>query len=109
MTLLDDAGTRGSISTVLIGIPGVAHPKPVPLADLEKELRTWFKAKGENKPSRQKGNAQGNFDQVVINASPTLRWDEVLKVMDMVAKFTTTKGEIPKVSIVATGPEPDGN
>ena len=90
--LLDDNG-GGSITDVSVGIPGVSSMKPIPFNELEKELRTYFRAKDENEASGQKGNAQGDYEQVVINASPTLRWEEVMKVMEIFTKFTTAKGE----------------
>ena len=60
-------------------------------------MQVYFKAKEENDSSGQKGNAQGDYEQVVINASPTLRWDEVMNVMELCTKFTTTaNGKIPR-------------
>ncbi len=107
VTVLDDNG-GGTISTVNVSIPGVsAQGTPVPFNDLEKELRTYFRAKDENEASGQKGNAQGDFEQAVINASPTLRWDEILKVMEIFTRFTTAKGGLPAVSVSAAGPDPD--
>ena len=97
----------GSISDVQVGIPSVSM-KPIPYNELEKELHSYFKAKEENESSGQKGNAVGDYEQVVINASPTLRWDEVMKVVDMCTKFTTVKGDkLPAVSFSAMGPDPD--
>ena len=93
VTIVDSNDAHGTISSVTVGIPGVGEPVSVPLNDLDKELRTWF--------------TQRNFEQAVINASPTLRWDEVLKVMDMFTKFTTSKGEIPAVSVSSAGVDPD--
>ncbi len=99
----------GSISDVQIGIPSVSM-KPIPFNELEKELRSYFKARDENEASGQKGNAQGDYEQVVINASPTLRWEEVMKVIDMCTKFHTAKGDniLPAVSLSAAGPDPGG-
>jgi biopolymer transport protein ExbD len=102
---LDDRNT-GAISSVQIGIPSVSM-KPVPYNDLEKELRGYFKAKEDNDSSGQKGNSLGDYEQVVINASPTLRWDQVMNVMELCTKFTTTaNGKIPSVSLSAAGPDP---
>ena len=96
----------GTISSVQIGIPSVSM-KPVPYNDLEKELRGYFKAKEDNDSSGQKGNSLGDYEQVVINASPTLRWDQVMNVMELCTKFTTTaNGKIPSVSLSAAGPDP---
>ena len=104
---LDDGGS-GAISAVQVGIPDVAM-KPVPYNELERELRGYFKAKEENETSGQKGNAQGDYEQVVINASPTLRWEEVMKVIDLCTKFTTVKGDkLPAVSLSSAGPDPGG-
>ena len=98
----------GSITDVAVGIPSVSM-KPIPFNDLEKELRGYFKAKEENESSGQKGNAQGDYEQVVINASPTLRWEEVMKVIDLCTKFTTGKGDkLPAVRLSSAGPDPGG-
>jgi biopolymer transport protein ExbD len=104
VTLLDN-GT-GSLSDVQIGIPDVAM-KAIPYNDLERELRTYFRAKDETESGGQKGNVQGAFEQVVINSSPTLRWEEVMKVADMCTKFTTVVGDkLPAVSFSQTAPDP---
>jgi len=104
---LEDSNS-GSITDVRIGVPGVAT-KSIPYNDLEKELHGYFKAKDENEGSGQKGNSLGDYEQVVINASPTLRWDEVMKVMELCTKFTTAKGDkIPAVSLSSARPDPGG-
>ncbi|MGO9113506.1 MAG: ExbD/TolR family protein [Thermoguttaceae bacterium] len=106
VTLLDRDST-GSISDVQVGIPSVSM-KPIPFNDLESELKVYFRAKDENEAGGQKG-AQGDYEQVVINASPTLRWDEVMKVMELCTKFTTVKGDkLPAVSLLAAGEDPGG-
>ena len=105
---LDDGGS-GSIATVQVGIPSVAMGKPIPYNELERELRGYFKAREENDASGQKGNAQGDYEQVVINASPTLRWEEVMKVIDLCTKFSTGKGDkLPAVSLSSAGADPGG-
>ena len=105
VTLLD-RGT-GSITDVQVGIPSVAM-KAIPYNDLESELKVYFRAKDESEAGGQKG-AQGDYEQVVINASPTLRWDEVMKVMELCTKFTTAGGnKLPEVSLVAAGEDPGG-
>ena len=105
VSLLDK--NTGSITDVLVGIPSVST-KPVPYNDLERELRVYFRAKEENESGGGKANAQGDYEQVVINASPTLRWDEVMKVVNLCTKFTTAKGDkLPSVSFSAAGPDPD--
>ena len=105
VTLLD-RGT-GSITDVQVGIPSVAM-KSIPYNDLEGELKVYFKAKDENETGGQKG-VQGDYEQVVISASPTLRWDEVMKVMELCTKFTTAGGDkLPEVSLVSAGEDPGG-
>jgi biopolymer transport protein ExbD len=105
---LNDGGS-GSITMIRVGIPSVAMKDHIAYNDLERELRGYFKAKDENEASGQKGNSQGDYEQVVINASPTLRWDEVMKVMDLCTKFATGKGDkIPAVSISCAGEDPGG-
>ena len=103
---LGDRG-GGSITDVAIGIPTVSM-KNIAYNTLETELRGYFQAKGENEAGGQK-NAQGDYEQVVINASPTLRWEEVMKVIDLCTKFTTIKeGKLPAVSLSPAGPDPGG-
>ena len=104
MTLLD--GGSGSISDVRVGMPSVIGMKSIPYNELEKELKVYFRAKDENDTGGQKGNAQGDYEQVVINASPTLRWEEVMKVMELCTKFTTKGDKIPAVSLSSVGPDP---
>jgi biopolymer transport protein ExbD len=107
INLLDRDNT-GSITDVQVGIPSVSM-KPIPFNDLENELRFYFKAKDENETGGQKGNVQGDYEQVVINASPSLRWDEVMKVMELCTKFTTIKDDkLPAVSLLAIGEDPGG-
>jgi biopolymer transport protein ExbD len=104
---LDDNKT-GSITDVRVGIPTIAM-KPIAYHELESELRGYFKAKDENEAGGQKGNARGDYEQVVINASPTLRWEEVMKVIDLCTKFTTVKTDkLPAVSLSSAGPDPGG-
>ena len=101
---LGDNGS-GSITDVAVGIPSVSM-KPVPFNELERELHGYFKAKDESESGGQKA-AMGDYEQVVINASPTLRWDEVMKVIDLCTKFTTVKGDkLPEVSLSSAGPDP---
>ncbi len=105
VTLLDR--NTGSITDVKVGIPSVSM-KDIPYNDLESELKVYFRAKDENEAGGQKG-AVGDYEQVVINASPTLRWDEVMKVMELCTKFTTASGDkLPSVSLVAAGEDPGG-
>ena len=106
VNLLD--GNTGSINDVRVGIPSVSM-KPIPYNELEHELKGYFKAREENEATGQKGNAQGDYEQVVINASPTLRWEEVMKVIDLCTKFTTVKGDkLPAVSLSSYAPDPGG-
>jgi biopolymer transport protein ExbD len=105
VTLLDR--NTGSITEVKVGIPKISM-KDIPYNDLESELKVYFRAKDENEASGQRG-AQGDYEQVVINASPTLRWDEVMKVMELCTKFTAAGGDkLPAVSLVAAGEDPGG-
>ena len=106
---LDDRN-GGSITDVEVGIPEhKLDEDPSPYNELEKELRGYFRAKDESDTGGQKGNVQGDYEQVVINASPTLRWDEVMKVVDLCTKFTTAKGDkLPAVSFSAARPDPEG-
>ncbi len=101
---LDDSKT-GSITAVRVGIPSVSM-KAIPFNDLERELRTYFKAKDDS-DSGQKG-VQGDFEQVVISASSTLRWEEIMKVIDLCTKFNTAKGSHPAVSLFSVGEHAGG-
>ena len=104
MVILLDNGT-GSLTDVHVGISG-ASMKCISCNELDNELRIQFKSKDENDAGGGKVSVQGNFTQLVINASPTLRWEEVVKVIDKCAKLSTAKGETPSVSVVSTGPDP---
>jgi biopolymer transport protein ExbD len=100
-----DAGT-GSLSDIQVGIPGTnLPPKSVAYNELERELRTYFRAKDEHDTPDQKGNVQGSYEQVVINASPTLHWEEIMKIVDLCTMFKTGSGNLPAVSLVQSGPE----
>ena len=106
VTLLDR--NTGSVTDVQVGIPGVAM-KAIPFNELERELRGYFKAKDENDSGGQKGGAQGDYEQVVINAAPTLHWEDVMKVIDLCTKFTTVKGDkLPAVSLSLAGADTGG-
>ncbi len=107
---LDDQNS-GSITDVAVGIPTVSMKRvdPPSMNELEKELRGYFRAKDENDTGGQKGNAQGDYEQVVINASPTMRWEEIMKVIDLCTKFTTVKTDkLPAVSLSTARPDPGG-
>jgi biopolymer transport protein ExbD len=107
ITLLD--GGTGSLTDVQVGIPSKNLMKSIAYNDLERELRSYFRAKDENEASGQKSNPQGNYDQVVINASTTLRWEEVMKVADLCTKFTTVSGDkLPAVSFSAANNDTGG-
>jgi biopolymer transport protein ExbD len=112
VTLKDD--NTGTLTGVQVGIPDVGTKDIVATKDnlnyeLERELRNYFRAKDENETSGQKSNVQGDFEQVVINASPTIHWEEVMKIVDMCGKFTTVKGDdLRSVSLSPAAPDTGG-
>ena len=109
VTLLDD--NTGSITNIQVaipiqaGIPGVSV-KSMSYNELDNELRTHFKSKDENDAGGGGENVQDNFGLVVIIASSTLRWEEVVRVIDKCAKLTTAKDKTPDVSLFSKGPDP---
>ncbi len=104
LVTLQDGG-NGTITDIRIGIPGTNLVKDhVTFNSLDSELGVYFKSKDE--ASGQKGGIQGDFEQVVINSSPTLHWEEVMKVVDKCAQFTTAQDKLPSVSFSSGGPDP---
>jgi biopolymer transport protein ExbD len=81
---LMDNDANGSIADVRIGIG--ADLKQVPYNELEGELKDWIQKQG--------------FEQIVVQSSATLHWEEVMKVFDMCA---TIMGKESKVSFVCVG------
>ena len=106
LTVALDDNRTGSISSVRVGIPSPSGNmmKAIPFNDLEQELHGYFKAKDDGDTGGKK--AQGDFEQVVISASSTLRWDEIMKVIDLCTKFNTAKGTLPAVSLFSVGDDP---
>jgi biopolymer transport protein ExbD len=106
ITLLDENGD-GRIATVQIGDPSVGQPKNIPLNSLKSELSGFFNAKDTDEAGGHKGGATGNYEQLVIQATPTLHWEDVLKVADQCTGFTTAKEDkIPSISFTSTGNDP---
>ncbi len=85
---LEDRGGGGSVADVRIGIS--SEPlKQIPYHELETDLHDWIEKQG--------------FEQLVVQFTPTLRWDEVMKVVDMCAKIPTKEGKLPEVSFDCLG------
>jgi len=106
LTVVLNDNHTGSISEVRVGIPDPSGKmmKNVPFNDLEHELHGYFKARDDSDSGGK--TAQGDFEQVIISASSTLRWDEIMKVIDLCAKFNTAKGTLPSVSLFSVGDDP---
>jgi hypothetical protein len=106
VNLLDENGS-GSISTVQIGDPSVAAMKSIALNSLRDELRGYFKPRDGGEASGQKSGFIGNYEQMLIQSTPTVRWEEVLKVADLCTEFSTVKEDkMPAVSFVTIGNDP---
>jgi biopolymer transport protein ExbD len=86
---LEDTGGGGSIADVRIGISNGDPLKPLPYHELEGALREWIEKQG--------------FEQLVVQFTPTLHWEEVMKVVDMCAKIPTKEGKLPEVSFDCLG------
>ena len=87
VSLMDNDG-NGAVADVRIGIS--SEPlKQIPYNELESELRDSISKQG--------------FEQVVVQSSATLHWEEVMKVFDMCAKMTTKEGKLPEVSFLSVG------
>ena len=89
---LEDNSGGGSIASVQIGIS--SEPlKQIPYNELEPELRDWVEKQG--------------FEQLVVQFTPTLHWEEVMKVVDICAKIPTKEGKLPEVSFDCLGEKPE--
>ena len=84
---LDDGGS-GSLSKVGIGISNEPL-KDVPYNELESELRDRIQKQG--------------YEQLVVQFTPTIHWEEVMKVVDMCAKVRTKEDRLPELSFACVG------
>jgi biopolymer transport protein ExbD len=95
VTLLDENGS-GVIKNVQISDPSVPsslktlHWDP-DMSALRTELHGYFKPKDAGDSGDQKGAALGNYEQLLVQATPTAHWQDVLKVADVCTEYTTTK------------------
>jgi biopolymer transport protein ExbD len=87
VSLMDDGG--GSVTDLRIGVPSIAPLKPIPVHDLDAELRDWIQKQG--------------FEQLIVQFSATLHWEEVMKVVDLCAKLPTKDGKLPELSFLSVG------
>jgi biopolymer transport protein ExbD len=88
---LDDKG-GGSLSTVAIGI-STEPLKDVPYNELESDVRDWVQKQG--------------YEQLIIQFTPTIHWEEIMKVVDMAAKIPTKEGKLPELSYACVGERPE--
>jgi biopolymer transport protein ExbD len=89
---LEDRNGGGSISAVSIGIS--SEPlREIPYNELETDLHDWIEKQG--------------FEQLVIQFTPTLHWEEVMKVVDMCAKIPTKEGQLPDLRFDCLGEKPE--
>ncbi len=92
LTDADDngGGHDGLLRGVTIALSNDKDSKKYVLPkDLEAELRDYVQKQG--------------FEQLVLNVSPTLNWEEVMKVVDYCAKLPTKDGGLPSISFEAVG------
>lgn len=88
---LDDKGT-GALATVGIGI-STEPLKDVPYNELESDLRDWIQKQG--------------YEQLVVQFTSTIHWEEVMKVVDMCAKLRTKEDKLPELSFACVGQRPE--
>ncbi len=104
INLLDENGD-GRLATVQIGDPSVPPLENIPFESLKDKLRMFFRAKDAGDSGDQK--AMGNYEQLVVQASPTLPWETVMKVADLCAQFSTIKEDkLPSISFISLGEDP---
>jgi biopolymer transport protein ExbD len=89
---LADNNGGGSISTVSIGI-STEPLREIPYNELETDLHDWIEKQG--------------FEQLVVQFTPTLHWEEVMKVVDMCAKIPTKEGQLPDLRFDCLGEKPE--
>jgi biopolymer transport protein ExbD len=87
VSLMDNAG-GGAVADVRIGI-STEPLKQIPYNELEGSIRDWVQKQG--------------FEQLIVQFTPTLHWEEVMKVVDMCAKMTTKEGKLPELSFLSLG------
>ena len=88
---LDDKGS-GALSTVGIGI-STEPLKDVPYNELESELRDRIQKQG--------------YEQLIVQFTPTIHWEEIMKVVDMCAKMHTKDDKLPELSFACVGERPE--
>jgi biopolymer transport protein ExbD len=89
---LIDHDSNGALAEVSVGI-STEPLKPVPYNELEADLRDAVQKQG--------------YEQLIVNFSPTLHWEEVMKVVDMCAKMPTKEGKLPELSFLCVGERPE--
>ena len=87
VSLMDNGG-NGAVSKVGIGI-STEPLKQIPYNELEGDIRDWLQKQG--------------YEQLIVQFSATLHWEEVMKVVDMCAKMTTKEGKLPELSFLCVG------
>ena len=86
LTVTVAANKSGDIDMMEVGVPGVGMNQ-VKFESLNEKLGEYV------------GGSAGTFEQVIIQASPNLRWGELMRVVDECAKR-----KILKLSFVALPP-----
>jgi biopolymer transport protein ExbD len=87
--ILDNSGTEH----ITVGVPSVAPPKEVPFNQLNDELGNLFR-----------GSA-GAFEQVLVQASPELRYGELMRVVEVCSNQIVDGQKLKKLSFVALPPQ----
>ena len=86
ITVIDEGG---GISVVQVGVPSVGMNE-VPFGQLNEKLGEYFKGSGDA------------FEQVIIQSTPTLRWGELLRVVEICTNQRFSDGsKLGKLSFVA--------
>jgi len=97
VSLLDKNGD-GSLGEVAIGIPSIGM-KTIPYNELGDRLHDYFRSKDDD----SKENPD-SFDQLIVQVSPTMHWEEVMKVVDLCTKQSAGKGDkLPGLSFLPLG------
>jgi biopolymer transport protein ExbD len=86
------ASLGGGVDVVEVGVPSVAPMARIPLASLGEKLSEFFKGSAE-------------FEQVIIQASPNLRWGELLHVVETCTNQKYANGDKLKKLCFVTLPK----
>ena len=90
-TLTINVGSReGGIDALEVGVIGVSMSS-VPMPQLNEKLQEYFRGSGDA------------FEQVMIQASPNLRYGELMRVVEICSKQTYEGKPLARLSFVTMG------